>query len=106
MERGATLAMVMVSKISGTAKETRKRYVARMDPVDARDVSALAALVQRIVNESGDPAGFDALVWTKRWLHRPAAALGGSCPAKYMTTPEGRALVESTIMRMQSGAYS
>lgn len=103
---GATLATVTVPPMSGTAKETRKRFSARMDPVDARDVSALAAIVQRLVNESGDPVGFDALVWTKCWLHRPAAALGGLCPAEYMTTPEGRALVEQLIMRMQSGAYS
>lgn len=77
-----------------------------MDPVDPHDVSSLAALVQRVVDESGDPTGFDASAWTVRWLGRPNPALGGACPAEYMATPEGRALVETLIMRMQSGAYT
>ena len=77
-----------------------------MSSADPRDVSALAALVQRVVDESGDLAGFDALAWTTRWLHRPLPALGGACPAEYMTTPEGRKVVETLIMRMQSGTYS
>lgn len=89
-----------------TAKEAHKRYSAQMGSADPRDVSALAALVQRVVDESGDPVGFDALAWTTRWLHRPVPALGGACPVEYMATPEGRALVETLLMRMQSGAYS
>lgn len=83
-----------------------KRYIPRMGSIDPRDVSALAALVQRVVDESGDPVGFDALAWTTRWLHHPVPASGGACPAEYMATPEGRALVETLILRMQSGAYS
>jgi uncharacterized protein (DUF2384 family) len=71
-----------------------------------RDVSALAALVQRIVDESGDPVCFDAVAWTTRWLGRPLPALGGARPAEYMATPEGRAVIETLILRMQSGAYS
>lgn len=73
---------------------------------DPRDVSALATLVQRVVNESGNPMDFDALAWTTNWLDRPLPALGGARPAEYMATSEGRALVETLVMRMQSGAYS
>lgn len=65
-----------------TAKETRKRYSAQMSTADPRDVSALAALVQRVVDESGDSTGFDALVWTTHWLHQPASALGGARRAR------------------------
>lgn len=70
------------------------------------DVSTLATFVQRIVDESGDPSGFDALAWTRRWLAGPCPALGGARPVDHITTPEGRALVETLILRMQSGAYS
>ncbi|WP_298824255.1 MbcA/ParS/Xre antitoxin family protein [uncultured Piscinibacter sp.] len=69
-------------------------------------VSALAALVQRVVDESGDPAGFDALAWTRQWINEPVPALGGACPAELMGTAEGRAVVETLVMRMQSGSYS
>ncbi len=77
-----------------------------MEPLPHSRESEVAALVQRIVDESGHPAGFDALAWTKRWLHAPLPALGGACPAEHMETPDGRALVETLIRRMQSGAYS
>ena len=77
-----------------------------MSVPDPCDVSALATLVQRIVDESGDPSGFNALAWTTRWLNRPLPALGGARPAEYMASPEGRTLVEALILRMQSGAYS
>lgn len=89
-----------------TAKETRKRYSAQMGSTDPHDVAALSALVQRVVDESGDPVGFDSHAWTTRWLRRPMPALGGRCPAEYMATPDGRALAETLILRMQSGAYS
>lgn len=73
---------------------------------DPHHVSALEKLVQRIVSESGNPVGFDAHSWTLRWLDRPVPALGGKRPADCLATPEGRALLETLIMRMQSGAYS
>ena len=76
-----------------------------MTSPDPRQLSALALLVERIVRESGNPVGFDALTWTKGWVERPLPALGGACPADYVSTPEGMALVESLVMRMQSGAY-
>ncbi len=84
----------------------QSRYIAQMRVPKSRHVSALAKVVQRIVAESGNPVGFDALSWTQRWLERPAPALGGARPADYMSTSEGRAVVEALIMRMQSGAYS
>jgi uncharacterized protein (DUF2384 family) len=76
-----------------------------MDSTDPH-VLALAALAQRLVDESGDPENFDALTWTMSWLHRPLPALGGARPADHMGTSQGRALVETLVARMQSGAYS
>lgn len=77
-----------------------------MDVIDPRHVDSLAAVVQRIVDESGDPAGFSAHAWTLQWIKERVPALGGARPIDYMGTAEGRALVETLVLRMQSGAYS
>lgn len=77
-----------------------------MNAVDQQHVVALAAVVQRIVNESGDPKDFDALAWTLTWLHESVPALGGARPIEYMDTSDGRAVVESLILQIESGAYS
>lgn len=69
-------------------------------------MEALTAVVQRIVNESGDPVEFDAGAWTLEWIHESVPALGGARPIDYMGTAEGRAVVETLVLQMQSGAYS
>ena len=77
-----------------------------MSVIDPGYVALVAAAVQRIVEESGNPVGFDARAWTVRWMQEPVPALGGACPIEYMRTAEGRALIETLVLRMQSGAYS
>lgn len=66
----------------------------------------LIAQVRRIVEESGDPTGFDAARWVADWLQTPAPALGGQPPIAYMDTAEGRAVVSHLVAQMQSGAYA
>lgn len=66
----------------------------------------LIAQVRRIVEESGDPAGFDAALWVAGWLRTPVPALGGRSPVEYMDTAEGRAIVSRLVALMQSGAYA
>jgi putative toxin-antitoxin system antitoxin component (TIGR02293 family) len=79
-------------------------------PVDQGErvlgLSKLVGQVQLIVEQSGDPTGFDAAKWVADWLDRPAPALGGRCPADYMDTAEGQGLVSGLIARAQSGAYA
>ena len=77
-----------------------------MVPVQSQHVFALAAVVRRIANESGDPEGFDVQTWMIDWLQTSLPALGGSRPAEYLGTQEGRSLVATLILRMQSGANS
>ena len=69
-------------------------------------VARLVAQVQRIVDESGDPEGFDATAWTSRWLDEPLPALNGVCPVDLLDTMEGQALVSNAIAQIQSGAYA
>lgn len=69
-------------------------------------ITSLIAQVQTMIEESGNPEGFDAATWVDRWLDKPLPALGGQKPAELMDTPDGRALVRNIVARMQSGAYS
>jgi len=69
-------------------------------------LSKLVGQVQTIVNESGNPEGFDAAHWTGEWLERPNPALGGRPPAELMDTVAGQELVGSLLAKMQSGAYA
>jgi uncharacterized protein (DUF2384 family) len=67
-----------------------------------RIVGQLEALIQ----ESGNPEGFDAAAWMSCWLNDPVPALGGMRPIDLMDTVEGRVLVSRTLAKLQSGAYA
>jgi putative toxin-antitoxin system antitoxin component (TIGR02293 family) len=80
-----------------------------LSPDEGSKVLGMARLVgqvQAMVEESGEPAGFDAAGWLASWLDRPLSALGGQRPAELMDTAEGQGLVSQLVARMQSGAYS
>jgi putative toxin-antitoxin system antitoxin component (TIGR02293 family) len=66
----------------------------------------LVGQVQVMVEQSGDPAGFDAAKWLGEWLERPLPALGGKRPSEYMDTSEGQQLVAGLLAKAQSGAYA
>lgn len=68
-------------------------------------VEMLAVQVQRMVEESGNPDGFDVRPWLLNWLHSPTQALGGRCPADYLHTPEGVDLIARFLASAQTGAY-
>lgn len=69
-------------------------------------LAKLIGQVEAMVQDSGDPKGFDAKAWTSRWLQEPLPALGGVRPVDLMDTMEGQALVSETLARIQSGAYA
>ena len=71
-----------------------------------RAIGRLVTRVQAIVDESGNPEGFNAAEWVARWIDRPTPALGGKTPNDFLETADGQALIENVISRMQSGAYS
>jgi len=81
----------------------------RLGPPESERVIGLVRLigeVQTIVEESGDPVGFDAPRWVASWLDHPLPALGGERPATYMDTADGRDLISGLVAQMQSGAYA
>lgn len=96
----------------GIARATANRKV-KADEVLSQDeseralgIARLVGLVEKIVAESGEPAGFDAAQWTAAWLEGPNNALGGKTPGDFMDTADGRALVAGLVAQMQSGAYA
>ena len=66
----------------------------------------LVGQVEAMIQESGDPAGFDATSWMSRWLQEPLPSLGGARPIDLMDTMEGQALVSTALAQAQSGAYA
>ncbi len=96
----------------GIARATANRKV-KADEILSQDESEralglarLIGLVEKIVAESGEPAGFDAAQWTALWLQRPNKVLGSKPPGEFMDTADGRALVAGLVAQMQSGAYA
>ena len=77
----------------------------RTEEARALGMVSLIAQVQTMVNESGNPEGFDAAKWVGRWIDRPLPALGGQRPAEMMDTPDGLALLSNIVACMKSGAY-
>ncbi len=69
-------------------------------------VGRLLGQVQTVVQESGEPDGFDAAAWLSAWMSTPVAALGGARPLDLLDTMTGQALVSQLIAQMQSGAYA
>ena len=66
----------------------------------------LIGQVETIIQESGNPEGFDAAQWLKGWISRPLAALGNRRPEEFMDTSDGRDMISQILARGQSGAFS
>ena len=69
-------------------------------------LAKLVGQLEAMVEESGDPEGFDALGWLSDWLREPLPALGGNRPIGFLDTMEGQAVVSQALAQMQSGAYA
>ncbi|TWO68087.1 DUF2384 domain-containing protein [Caenimonas sedimenti] len=74
-----------------------------MDSAEA--IAPLVSVVQRVVEESGSPAGFDAESWLARWMSEEVPALGFKRPVDLLNEPGGFERIRTTLMAMQSGAY-
>ncbi|MCK9507916.1 MAG: DUF2384 domain-containing protein [Pigmentiphaga sp.] len=100
-----------VAKMLGLALTTLDRKLQKKERLSADQSERLVAAakligqVQTMVDESGQPEGFDAAQWFADWLERPLMALGGRKPAALMNTAEGRDLIARLLATAQSGAY-
>jgi uncharacterized protein (DUF2384 family) len=87
-------------------KASRDEELSAQDSERVLGMSNLIGQVQAMVEQSGNPEGFDAAKWVAHWLEEPIPALGGECPASYMDTMEGQKLISNLLSMMQSGAYA
>jgi putative toxin-antitoxin system antitoxin component (TIGR02293 family) len=95
--------------LSAATVNRRARESKNLSIEDSERVVGMARLVgqvQAMVNDSGNPAGFNAAQWVARWLEEPLSALGGQRPAELMDTAEGQTIVSNLLARLQSGAYA
>jgi putative toxin-antitoxin system antitoxin component (TIGR02293 family) len=80
-----------------------------LSPDESERVIGMAKLIgqlQAMIEESGNPEGFDAPAWISRWLREPLPAFGGVRPVDLMDTMEGQAMVATALAQSQSGAYA
>ena len=100
------LGSLGLSRATISRKEKNETALSKDESERVLGVASLIGKVQMMVEESGDPTGFDAAHWVAEWLAKPLPALGGATPASYMDTFEGQKLVSELVSMSQSGAYA
>jgi uncharacterized protein (DUF2384 family) len=106
MSKESLLASLGLSRATISRKEKDATVLSRDESERVLGVETLIGMVQTMVEQSGDPAGFDAARWVADWLSKPLPALAGATPASYMDTFEGQKLVAELLSFSQSGAYA
>ncbi len=106
MSKEFLLASLGLSRATISRKEKDATVLSKDESERVLGVETLIGMVQSMVEQSGDPAGFDAARWVSDWLSKPLPALAGATPASYMDTFEGQKLVAELLSMSQSGAYA
>jgi putative toxin-antitoxin system antitoxin component (TIGR02293 family) len=95
--------------LSTATVNKKAKQGAMLSPEESERIVGFAKLVgqlEAMIQDSGDPAAFDARAWMARWLAEPLPAFGGARPADLMDTMEGQGLVSAALAKIQSGAYA
>jgi len=100
------LAALNLSTATVNRKAAREEPLTRDESERVIGVAKLVGQLEAMIEESGDPKGFDATGWLSQWLREPVPALGGARPVELLDTMEGQALVSKALAQMQSGAYA
>ena len=98
--------IIGVSRATADRKLKADQVLSAADSEHVMGMARLVGQVQQIVQESGDPAGFDAGRWVTAFLDAPSPALGGRRPRDLMRTSDGRTVVSTLVAQMQSGSYA
>lgn len=96
-------------QLSSTTIDRKKSKSVNLDIYQSERLAGLKRLIDQVhamVEDSGDPTGFDAAEWLGRWIEKPLPALGGKKPADYLSTVSGQKLLSNLLNQMQSGAYA
>ena len=100
------LSSLGLSRATISRKEKDDIALSRDESERVLGIDSLIGMVQSMVEQSGDPTGFDAARWVGGWLVNPLPALAGATPASFMDTFEGQKLVADLLSMSQSGAYA
>lgn len=106
MSKELLLTSLGLSRATISRKERDETVLSKDESERVLGVMSLIVKVQTMVEQSGNPDGFDAARWVAEWLSKPLPALGGATPASYMDTFEGQKLVGELLSMSQSGAYA
>lgn len=106
MGQGVALKALNLSPATINKKAKQDQNLSADESERVLGVVKLVGQLEAMVQESGNPEGFDAAAWLSRWLRDPLPAFGGMRPVELMDTMEGQALVSNTLARVQSGAYA
>lgn len=106
MSQGWALNALNLSAATVNRKAAQNKT---LSPADSERVIGMAKLIgqlQAMVEDAGNPAGFEAAGWLSRWIREPLPAFGGMRPVELLDTMEGQALVADALAQTQSGAYA
>ena len=106
MSKELLLSSLGLSRATISRKEKDSSLLSKDESERVLGVEILIAMVQAMVERSGDPAGFDAARWAADWLSKPLPALAGATPASYMDTFEGQNMIRELLAMSESGAYA
>lgn len=104
--QGAALKALSLSPATVNKKAKQDRTLSPSESERVIGIAKLVGQLEAMIQESGNPEGFDATAWMSRWLNDPLPALGGARPIDLMDTMEGQTLVSTALAQLQSGAYA
>ncbi|MCQ8277360.1 DUF2384 domain-containing protein [Acetobacteraceae bacterium KSS8] len=103
--QGEALRALDIAPATLNRKIKSRERLASAESERVLGVARLLGQVQAMVEEAGEPQGFDAGRWLQHWLGEPLPALGNRRPRDLLDTIEGQSLVSATLARIGSGAY-
>ena len=104
--QGAALKALNLSTATVNKKAKQAHTLSSAESERVIGIARLVGQLESMIQESGNPEGFDAASWMSRWLQEPLPSLGGARPIDLMDTMEGQALVSTALAQMQGGAYA
>lgn len=104
--RGEALTALQIPAATVNRKAKTNAQLSPAEGERVLGVGRLLGQLQTMVQESGNPDGFDAPAWLSAWMSAPVPALGGARPLDLIDTMTGQALVSQMLAQMQGGAYA
>lgn len=106
VDQGIMLQALNLKTATVNKKAANNQVLSTEDGERVVGLAKLVGQIESLVEESGNPAGFDAPAWLSRWLREPLPAIGGSKPIDLLDTMEGQSIVSNALGSIRSGAFA